>query len=242
MTVKNPERENQSPLQWKCTGFIPKAFQKSRAKASFVICTRVLNLSGPTEGKLLTTALPTPACGWETWSQRQRLRRDTSEISTLHEHVPGMERGGRKGGRKAAGWMHRYQNPLGRRQIKRQKLEQHKCKRHGWSSCCSSPPPQEGEARACSHLPLPSPESCGLEQPPSFRERRDESRGLQGNPSPQRTWAGLQCFIFKINLALLSVGFRGIKGRSSCSCLVFWQVQDIFNFFWVKWTWLLKIF
>lgn len=49
-------------------------------------------------------------------------------------------------------------------------------------------------------------------------------------------------FLFEINLALISMGFGGIRARSTFSCLVSWQFQVIFNSFGVKWPQILKIF
>lgn len=82
-----------------------QGISKSRAKASFVICTWALNLSGPTKGKLLNAALPIVVCGWETGSQR-RWRRDASEMQRSSRTWDGWrEGGGREGGKKLDGCM-----------------------------------------------------------------------------------------------------------------------------------------
>lgn len=82
-----------------------QGISKSRAKASFVICTWALNLSGPTKGKLLNAALPIVVCGWETGSQWQ-LRRDASEMQCSSWTWDGWSEGGRReGGKKLDGCM-----------------------------------------------------------------------------------------------------------------------------------------
>lgn len=83
---------------------------------------------------------------------------------------------------------------------------------------------QGGKARACSDIPVPSPESCSLWTASELQGTQWEPRLARQSIPPAHTRAGLQRFCFKINLALISVGFRGIRGRSTCSCLVFWQV------------------
>lgn len=166
MTVKNPEREHQSLLQWKHTRFIPKAFQNQgqRLLLSFVqelwICQALQKANCPTLPFLLWCVGGSRGPNDSGWEEM------LPKCSPSREHVPGMERGGRKGGRKEAGWMHGCQNPLGRRQIKRQRLEHEEESERGRASCCSSPlplgrwsqgllPPERGERQPPNSLPAP---------------------------------------------------------------------------------------
>lgn len=172
-----------------------RGISKSRAKASFVICTWALNLSGPTKGKLLNAALPIVVRGWETGSQR-RWRRDASEMQRSSRTWDGW-RGGEEG-REERSWMDAWIPKLSGEKADQEaevgttSMQKRKVKRnHDWSSCCSSPLPLGRQSQGCSHLPLPSPEGCSPRTASELQERRDESPGLQGNPSPQRTWAGL---------------------------------------------------
>lgn len=131
---------------------------------------------------------------------RQGRNDDDEEMlpkcSALHEHETDGEGG--EEGREERSWMDAWIPKLSGEKADQEaevgttSMQKRKVKRnHDWSSCCSSPLPLGRQSQGCSHLPLPSPEGCSPRTASELQERRDESPGLQGNPSPQRTRAGL---------------------------------------------------
>lgn len=102
---------------------------------------------------------------------------------------------------------------------------------------------QESTARGGSHLLPPSPESCSLGTAPEVQGAQGwELRLAKQSFSPGTIGRGLMSLFQDKFSTKISVGFRGIRGRSTCSCLVSWQVQDSFNSFWVTWIWVLNCF
>lgn len=233
MTGKNPEREKQSLLQWKRMRFIPKAFQNQgqRLLLSFVqehwIC----------QGLQWQTARHCPpycVCGWETGSQRQGPRRDASKCSVFPKHIPGMERAGRKlDGRTDTKTLWGGDKSKGRSWTNTNAKEENEKK--SWSVfLLHSPSPLRTQSQDWLPPPAAQPRSCSLGTAPG-----QPSPAVRGTQLPR---AGIQPCFFKLNLALISGGFRGIRGRTSCSCLVFRQVRDIFSSFCVERTWILIFF
>lgn len=95
---------------------------------------------------------------------------------------------------------------------------------HGQSSCCCFPP--------AAGLDQGSPPSCSPSRAPAGREAEGSTLVCVSRA---------QTVLLEINLALISMGFGGIRARSTFCCLVFWHFQVIFNSFAVKCTWILKM-
>lgn len=158
-----------------------QGISKSRAKASFVICTRALNLSGPTKGKLLNTDLPIACVG----GRQDPRDNGREEMLPKGAFFPSIYQGWREWG---GSWMDAWiPKPPGEQanqeaEVRTTQMQKRKMKRNGGRSfCCGSPSPLRTQSQ--DSLPPPAPQP---REPQPGSSRGAAEPGCAGHPAPAR--------------------------------------------------------
>lgn len=193
MTVKNPERISLCSSE-SARGLFPRHFE---IKGKGFFCHLYKSSESVRPYKRQTAKRPPSCCGL--WVG-DRVPKTTAEkrcfqnAALLMSMYQGWREGeGREEGKKLDGSMDtktlwREGAEAGTKQTQKRKVKRN----HGRSWLLQFPTaPRKAKSGLAPTSRSPALRAAACKQPPSFREHRDESLGLQGNPSPQRTWAGL---------------------------------------------------
>lgn len=212
MTVKNPERENQSLLCESAWGLVPRHF-KIKGKSFFCYLYKSSESVRPYKRQTVKRCPSVVVGGWEGNDNAGNDSREEmlSTGSALHEHGLGLERGGRMVGKKERRWMGaRIPKPSGEKANLEAEVVRTQMQIEKWKEITISFPsvPRKEKPGLPPTSHSPSLKAVSWEQPLSFRKHRDKRHGLPGKPSLQHLQASS---FLKINLALISVSFRGIR-------------------------------